>query len=234
MPEGSVAATLVRELGRLGVRRMFGVPGGGSSLDLIQAGADQGVDFVLARTETAAAIMAAATAELTGAPGVVLTGLGPGAAGVTNGLAQARLDRAPLVVITDAYPPAYRAFVTHQRFDHAALFAPLVKGSLAPTGATAPGRLRALLEAALQPPRGPVHVDLSSAAAGATMAAGEPIERAPTPAGPWQVEHARALLAAAERPALLVGLEARAAADATRALAAELRGPALTSWKARA
>ena len=102
----SVAATLVGELHRLGVRRMFGVPGGGSSLDLIQAGAEAGLDFVLARTETAAAIMAATTAELTGAPGVVLTGLGPGAAAATNGVAQARLDRAPLVVITDAYPPA--------------------------------------------------------------------------------------------------------------------------------
>jgi len=230
----SVAATLVRELRRLGVRRMFGVPGGGSSLDLIQAGADQGVDFVLARTETAAAIMAAATAEITGNPGVVLTGLGPGAAAVINGLAQARLDRAPLVVITDAYPPAYGAFVTHQRLDHAALFAPLVKGSLAPTGATAPGQLRALLDAALQPPRGPVHVDLGGAAAGESMAAGGPIERASIPpAGPWQVEHARALLAAATRPVLLVGLEARGAADAARALAAELGGPALTTWKAK-
>jgi acetolactate synthase-1/2/3 large subunit len=234
MPERSVAATLVRELGRAGVRRMFGVPGGGSSLDLIQAGADQGVDFVLARTETAAAIMATATAELTGAPGVVLTGLGPGAAAVTNGVAQARLDRAPLVVITDAYPPAYGAFVTHQRLDHGALFAPLVKGSLAPTGATVPGQLRALLDAALQPPRGPVHVDLSSVAAGATMAAGDLIEREPTaPTGPWQVEHGRALLAAAKRPALLVGLEARGAAAAARALAAELGGPALTTWKAK-
>src|SRR5688572_20039597 len=97
----SVTAVLVRELRRLGVRRMFGVPGGGSSLVLIGAGAEQGVEFVLARTETGAAIMAAATAELTRAPGVVLTGLGPGVAAATNGVAHARLDRAPLVVITD-------------------------------------------------------------------------------------------------------------------------------------
>ena len=37
-----------------GVRRMFGVPGGGSSLDLIDAAADRGIEFVLCRTETAA------------------------------------------------------------------------------------------------------------------------------------------------------------------------------------
>ena len=235
MHDGSVAATLVRELRRRGVRRMFGVPGGGSSLDLIQAGADQDVDFVLARTETAAAIMAAVTAELTGAPGVVLTGLGPGAAAVTNGVAQARLDRAPLVVVADAYPPTLGTFVTHQRIDQAALFAPLVKGSLAPTGATPLRDLQALLDLALRPPRGPVHIDLSSAAAVDIMAEGPPAHREmpATAIGPWQVERARGLLADAERPVLLVGLEARGAPDAARRLAAELAGPVLTTWKAK-
>ena len=235
MHDGSVAAVLVRELGRRGVRRIFGVPGGGSSLDLIQAGADQGIDFVLARTETAAATMAAVTAELTGVPGVVLSGLGPGAAAATNGMAYARLDRSPLVVITDAYPPPVAAFVTHQRIDHAALLAPLIKGSLTLTGATPHSELQALLDAALRPPRGPVHIDLSSAAAAEPVsedqAAGE--ERPADAAGPWQVERARALLADAERPVLLVGLEARGAADAARRLAAELAGPVLTTWKAK-
>ena len=42
---------------------MFGIPGGRNSVDLIQAGAEQGVEFVLMRTEAAAAIMAATTAE---------------------------------------------------------------------------------------------------------------------------------------------------------------------------
>ena len=139
----TVATTLMAELHRRGVRRMFGVPGGGSSLDLIEAGAAQGIDFVLARSETAAAIMAATTAELTGAPGVVLTGLGPGAAAATNGLAHAALDRAPVVLVSDAYPPEVAARVSHQRIDHAALFAPLVKASLAPTSATCAGRAAA-------------------------------------------------------------------------------------------
>jgi acetolactate synthase-1/2/3 large subunit len=234
MHVGPLAATLVRELCRLGVRRMFGVPGGGSSLDLIQAGAEQGIDFVLARTETAAAIMAATTAELTGVPGVVLTGLGPGAAAVTSGAAHARLDRAPLVVITDAYPPTLATFVTHQRIDHAALFAPLVKGSLAPTGATSVGALRALLDAALRAPRGPVHLDLSTAAAGELMPAGDPVEDGQSArAGPWQIREARALLAGAARPVVLVGLEARGVVAAARKLAAELAGPVLTTWKAK-
>ena len=59
----SVARFLVETLAAAGVRRMFGVPGGGSSLDVIAAGADCGLDFVLTGTETAGGIMAAVTGE---------------------------------------------------------------------------------------------------------------------------------------------------------------------------
>ena len=230
----TVATTLTAELHRRGVRRMFGVPGGGSSLDLIETGAGHGIDFVLARSETAAAIMAATTAELTGAPGVVLTGLGPGAAAVTNGLAHAALDRAPVVLVSDAYPPEVAAGVSHQRIDHAALFAALVKTSLAPTGATSPGELRRLLDAAAAPPAGPVHVDLSARAAAEPMVAGDdPLPQAAPARAPFQVAEARALLARAARPVLLVGLQARRAPAAARALAEELGGPVLTTWKAK-
>jgi acetolactate synthase-1/2/3 large subunit len=208
------------------------VPGSGSSLDLIGAAARVGIDFVLTRTETAAAIMASVTAELTGAPGVVVTGLGPGAAAVANGVAYAALDRAPLLVVTDTHPPA-AAFASHQRFDHAALFAPLVKRSCAPTGATSAAELAALLDEALAPPRGPIHIDLSGPAAAETVVEGGAAEKAPRAGGRWDVAEARALLAAAERPVLLVGLEARRAPEAARALAADLGGPVLTTWKAK-
>jgi acetolactate synthase-1/2/3 large subunit len=229
----SVATTLMAELHRRGVRRMFGVPGGGSSLDLIEAGAGHGIDFVLTRSETAAAIMAATTAELTGAPGVVLTGLGPGAAAVTNGLAHAALDRAPLVVVSDAYPPEVALRVSHQRIDHAALFAPLVKASLAPTGATSPCELRRLLDAAAAPPAGPVHIDLSARAAAEPMASGGDPQAHPPASPPFERDEARALLARAVRPVLLVGLQARRAPAAARALAEALGGPVLTTWKAK-
>ena len=80
-----------------GIQRIFGVPGGGSSLDLIEAAAEQDIDFVLCRTETGAAIMAAVTGELTGISGIVLTGIGPGAASAVNGITYASLERAPLL-----------------------------------------------------------------------------------------------------------------------------------------
>ena len=112
----TLAENVAHTLAAHGVTRMFGVPGGGSSLDLIDAGAACGIEFVLCRTETAAAIMASVTGEITGVPGVVLTGIGPGAASVVNGVAYASLERAPLVVFTDTHEAGAVA-PPHQIFD---------------------------------------------------------------------------------------------------------------------
>jgi len=155
----SLADFIIDRLSRRGVRRMFGVPGGGSSLDLIDAGARAGIDFVLTRTETAAAFMAAVTAELTGTPGVVITGIGPGAASAVNGIAYAALEKAPVVLFSDCHESEA---TLHQAFDQQALYRPLVKGScrLKPENAD---EFDALVDLALTRPYGPVHIDLSAA-----------------------------------------------------------------------
>jgi acetolactate synthase I/II/III large subunit len=55
----------------------------------------------------------------------------------------------------------------------------------------------------------------------------------PPASAPFEQDEARALLARAARPVLLVGLQARRAPAAARALAEELGGPVLTTWKAK-
>ena len=140
-----------------GVRRAFGVPGGASSLDVIDAFAAEGIDFVLTHGETAATLMAAVTAELGGAPGVVVTGVGPGAASAVNGIAYAALERAPVLLVTDALAeaaPGHHAL--HQRFDQRALFAPLVKGYARPEPGDGPNGIDRLLDTAMAHPAGPV------------------------------------------------------------------------------
>src|ERR1035441_5366867 len=104
----TVADVIVARLCSAGVRALFGVPGGGGNLDLIEAAEKAGLPFVLTSTETAAAIAAMAQAEITGKPGACLTTLGPGAASVVNGVACAFLDRAPIVVFTDSHPASAR------------------------------------------------------------------------------------------------------------------------------
>ena len=104
----SPADELTAALADAGVTTMFGLPGGGANLDVVGAGLDRGIEFVLAHGENAAAIMAATHGLLTGTPTPVVVTRGPGATSVTNGAAQATLDRFPLVVITDTVAQADR------------------------------------------------------------------------------------------------------------------------------
>src|SRR5260221_8872674 len=83
----TVAEIIARVCARHGVMRAYGVLGGGSSLDLIGAFAECGIMFTLTRTEAGAAMAAAASAEASEAPGVVITTQGPGTASAVNGIA---------------------------------------------------------------------------------------------------------------------------------------------------
>jgi acetolactate synthase-1/2/3 large subunit len=72
VPADSGADAIVQALADAGARLIFGVPGGGPNLDVVGAAAAAGLRFILARGETAAVIMAATCADLTGAPGTVV------------------------------------------------------------------------------------------------------------------------------------------------------------------
>ncbi|HKW03451.1 MAG TPA: thiamine pyrophosphate-binding protein, partial [Vicinamibacterales bacterium] len=154
-----IAHRLVERLRDVGTRALFGVPGGGGNLDLIEAARGIGMPFVLTSTETAGAIAALAQAEVTGRPGACLTTLGPGAASVVNGVACAYLDRAPVIVFTDSNPAGANGMFAHQQIDQLALFKPITKWSGRLTNADAAAVIdRAFCEVMGLPP-GPVHVD---------------------------------------------------------------------------
>ena len=231
-PAHTLAEAVAEELAARGVRRMFGIPGGGSNLELIEAAGKRGIDFVLTRSETAAAIMAAVTGELTGVPGVALTGIGPGAASAVNGVAYAALERAPMVLFTDG-PAASR----HQAFDQNALFQPVSKAQARLGPENGRRRLAGLMDTAVQMPRGPVHVDLAAADAQAIATGGrpEPAAGMSEPIDSDALESARALLGASRRPVIIAGMEARyAGADAALARLADALGcPVLLTYKAK-
>ena len=106
---------------------IFGVPGGGSSLDIIAAAKAAGIPFVLARTENGAGIMASALAELTHKPVGLLTTRGPGVSNAANGMANAALERAPVILIADGFAVRESGYVTHQLFDQVAMMAPVTR-----------------------------------------------------------------------------------------------------------
>ena len=232
----TVADVLIDGLRRAGVQRIFGVPGGGSNLELLEAARASGLPFVLCHQESAACIMAAVTGEVTGVPGAVLSTLGPGVSASATGLAHAFLDRSPLIYLSDRHPGPTLAFTTHQAFDHGAFLAPVVKGSVTVTAESASHWIAHAAQLALKEPRGPVHLDLPADGAGqpsvpfAVSATVAP----PAPPSAAELEGAAAMIRRAKRPVIVAGLQCRGGdAKWLRAFAEALPAPVLTTYKAK-
>jgi acetolactate synthase-1/2/3 large subunit len=228
---GSTAAEVIATLAARGTRRIWGVPGGGSSLDLIREAGPAGLHFVLCRHEGSAAMMATADAELSGAPGAVLTTKGPGLSNAANGVSCATLERAPVLLVTDGFTPAQTGWITHQVFDQRLATAAYVKAHAHCETDDPCEELEALLDAACAHPRGAVHLDLTSVAA--KRPALRRARLTPPPAPMPDLAPLRARLAGARRPVMVVGLEATDAAPGTRALAEALGCPVLVTYKAK-
>jgi acetolactate synthase-1/2/3 large subunit len=230
----TVAEVIAERLAAAGVQRVFGFPGGGSNLDLIEACAGAGLEFVLAHTEVSAALMACATAELTGVPGVVVVGNGPGLASVVNGVAHASLDRVPLLVISDRYTAEEAGTTGHQIIDQRALLAPVVKWS-ATVDASAGALVDHALSVALATPCGPVHLDMprTVGAEAVRAAASQPAGASPPAAAP--LDGVVAALSGAAQPVIVAGLEAARTLSAgdLAGLAERLGAPVLTTYKAK-
>ncbi|MGH2490735.1 MAG: thiamine pyrophosphate-binding protein, partial [Candidatus Limnocylindria bacterium] len=125
----NVAQLLVRCLENEGVRYVFGMPGE-ETLDLNAAIEDSDkIQFVLTRHEQAAAFMADVYGRLSSFPGVCLATLGPGATNLLTGVADAQLDRAPLVAITGQAGLERVHLESHQYIDVVQMFAPVTKWS---------------------------------------------------------------------------------------------------------
>ncbi len=246
VPADSGADAIVRALAEAGARLMFGVPGGGPNLDVVGAAATAGLHFVLAHGETAAVIMAATYAGLTGTPGAVLVTRGPGLASAVNGIAHAALDRLPVVVIADTVP-AGASRVSHQRIDQAALGRSVAKAAIA-VGRKRPGEVAArIVRMALAAPPGPVIANMDDSAPGLVDAPGSdssaaegtaPEGTAPEDGGPPTLasdvsSFLGGALRAARRPVLLLGTGAIPRTAAIRTALAGRGIPALHTYRAR-
>src|SRR4026209_1926361 len=110
------AETLALALREAGITRMFGLPGG-EILDFIEAARRVGIEFLLTRHEAGAAFMADVTGQITRQPGVCVSTLGPGAVNMTLGVANAYLDRSPLVAITASLSRSSVPYATHQHLE---------------------------------------------------------------------------------------------------------------------
>src|SRR5881398_2356490 len=109
-----------------GVKYVFGIPGE-ETLDLNQSLERSSVTFVPVRHEQGGAYMADMYGRLTGRAGVCLGTLGPGATNLITAVADAFLDRAPLVALTGQADLERMHKESHQYIDLVEMMRPITK-----------------------------------------------------------------------------------------------------------
>jgi len=243
LTEPTVARLVGERLRAAGVRYVTGHPGG-EVVDLIEGFRQAGLEFVLTRHETSAAFMAEAMASASGVPGVCIATLGPGATNLVTGVAQAYLDRAPLIAFTGQLRADRVEITTHQKLDLRALFAPITKWQARLSASNAAEVIDRALRESLQPRRGPVYIEVPSdvprqAAAGGHDGASRILSRRgnDVSAAVDRVAAGRAaqLLHECRRPVILAGMDANdgGTAGELRNLAEEWGIPVIVSPKAK-
>jgi acetolactate synthase-1/2/3 large subunit len=159
-----------------GVKYVFGIPGE-ETLDLNESLHDSSIAFVPVRHEQGGAYMADMYGRLTGRAGVTLGTLGPGATNLVTAIADAFLDRSPLVALTGQADLQRMHKESHQHIDVVSMFKPVVKwNTRLNAAAVIPEVVRKAFKVAQEPKPGPTHIELPED----VMA--EPVEAEPLPA----------------------------------------------------
>jgi acetolactate synthase-1/2/3 large subunit len=198
---------LVDQLELNGVELAFCLPGE-SYLPVLDALYDSPIRLVTCRHEQGAANAAEAVGKLTGRPGVCLVTRGPGATQAAVGVHTAKQDSSPMLLLVGQVPRAFRGREAWQELDYARVFGGIAKAAWELDDVERISEHMAeAFSVALSGRPGPVVLALPEdvLAEEAEVADGAPVEAervAPTAA---DLERLHGLLAAAERPLVVVG-----------------------------
>ncbi|PYP29469.1 MAG: biosynthetic-type acetolactate synthase large subunit [Gemmatimonadetes bacterium] len=220
------AQILCRTLLEAGVDVIFGYPGGAIMPFYHALGDHARLRHILVRHEQAAAHAADGYARASGRVGVCVATSGPGATNLVTGLATAHMDSSPVVAITGQVPRAMIGRDAFQETDIVGITLPITKRNyLVQDVAELAGVVREALAVAQEGRPGPVLIDVpkdvqnqktaytpgpmagGSLRAKKTQSLREPPVTGPgvTPSLEDGVREAARLIAAAERPLLMVG-----------------------------
>lgn len=227
----SLPAEIARQIAAAGTRYIFGLPGGGNSLDIIGAAKEADIEFILAHTETSAALMAATYADLSANLGVSIATRGPGAASSVNGLAHALLDRVPLLAITECVPRTDPGNVAHQRLAQDRLFRNVAKSSFRLTATNGRRLLEFAISLAHKRPAGPVHIDYAPFDGGRLPRLVH--SDMPSVQSQQPLKVVNRLVMASRRPLIILGLGARHVAPVLRECLATKTAVVLPTYRAK-
>lgn len=192
-----------------GVQFVFGIPGE-ETLDLNDALASSEIAFIPVRHEQGAAFMANVWGRLTQRAGVCSATLGPGATNLITGVADANLDRAPLVAVTGQAGRDRVHKESHQVIDVVEQFRPVTKwNARIQQSSVIPEAVRKAFKLAISEKKGACHLELPEDVAAETVSEDlRPLNPRwhPRPSPhPGEVSHALRLLSEANYPLIMAG-----------------------------
>jgi acetolactate synthase-1/2/3 large subunit len=206
------AQILCETLEHLGVRHIFGYPGG-AILPVYDAIGKSKLHHILVRHEQGATHMADGYARATGGVGVAMATSGPGATNMVTGIATAMLDSSPVVCITGQVGSKFLGSDAFQEVDITGITMPITKHNVVVTKAEDIARtVREAFIIANSGRPGPVLVDITKDAQQATTdfdwdatAPKLPPKRIRNNHNQEQFDRAVELLNSAKRPVILAG-----------------------------
>jgi acetolactate synthase-1/2/3 large subunit len=189
-----------------GVEHLFTLSGG-HLFSIYDGCKEEGISLVDVRHEQTAAFAAEGIAKATRGVGVAALTAGPGVTNGMSAIAGAQANNSPITVLGGRAPEMRWGSGSLQEIDHLPFVAPLVKSA---ETVKEPAQIAAVTAAALDraaaAPSGPTFVDYPLDVVFTEAEVEIPGLPAPAAAEPAMgVEEAAALLAAAERPAIMAG-----------------------------
>jgi acetolactate synthase I/II/III large subunit len=206
------AETLCETLTQLGVRHIFGYPGG-AILPVYDALGKSKLHHILVRHEQGATHMADGYARASGGVGVAMATSGPGATNMVTGIATAMLDSSPVVCITGQVSSKLLGSDAFQEIDITGITMPITKHNVVVSRAEDIARtVREAFVIANSGRPGPVLVDVTKDAQQASCefdwsasAPKLPLKRQRVNIEKAEFDRAVELLNSAKRPLILAG-----------------------------
>ena len=238
MPNLNGGHLFIRCLKQEGVKRVFTIVGD-TILPLVDAAADEGIEFIDTRHEGAAMHMADGYARLTGEPTVAMFTGGPGYSNAISALPAIYTSESPVIFVAGCAELPEKGMTTFQEIDQISMAEPVTKGSwLIHDKNRIPEFVATAFRSAMSGRPGPVHLTIPIDIQEAVVSEADLPPYLPNEyrnMGRAQGDPELILLSGAQKPVIILGNPARysVSPDQASALAEKIGAPVFTVEQAR-
>ena len=243
MPNLNGGHLFIRCLKQEGVKRVFTIVGD-TILPLVDAAADEGIEFIDTRHEGAAMHMADGYARITGEPTVAMFTGGPGYSNAISALPAIYTSESPVIFVAGCAELPEKGMTTFQEIDQVSMAEPVTKGSwLIHDKNRIPEFVATAFRSAMSGRPGPGHLTLPIDIQEAVISEDDLPPYLPNEyrnmgraqGDPELIRQAANLLSGAQKPVIILGNPARysVSTDQASALAEKIGAPVFTVEQAR-